>query len=204
MPDTMMNLATGFFYAFRLNVEVGLYALLGSVLFGFPLTWLRVQVGWTRALAEGLISLLRAFPVFVLMFVLLSVLSDSSHLIHQYVDNIPKITLILALSAYATAVVSDAAQDCWQYVQQSDTAKAILLIPNLFRIFTILVMASSIGAAIGVHDAVSYTLSISEATPDALTRIWLVFLGTLFFVTFFSIIRFSLYLVVERLSKQFH
>jgi ABC-type amino acid transport system permease subunit len=204
MPDTSMSLITGFLYAFRLNIEVGLYALLGGVLFGFPLTLMRVRVGWTRVLAEGLTSLLRAFPVFVLMFVLLGVLSDSSHLIHQYVDNIPKITLILALSAYATAVVSDAAQDCWQYVQQSDTAKAILLIPNLFRIFTILVMASSIGAAIGVNDAVSYTLSISEATPNALNRIWLVFLATLFFVAFFSIIRLSLYLVVQRLSNRFH
>jgi ABC-type amino acid transport system permease subunit len=204
MPDTMMNLVSGFLYAFRLNIEVGLYSLLGGVMLGFPLTWLRTRAGWTRVLAEGLITLLRAFPAYVLMFVLLSVLSDLSHLIHQYTGGVPKITLILALSAYSTAVVSDAAQDCWQYVQQSDTAKAILLIPNLFRIFTILVMASSLGAAIGVQDAVSYTLSISEAAPDPLKRIWLVFLATLFFVVFFSIIRFSLYQVVKLLTKRFH
>jgi ABC-type arginine transport system permease subunit len=203
MPDTISNLVIGFLYAFRINLEVGLYALLGGVLFGFPLAWLRTQAGWSRVFAEGLITFLRAFPAFVLMFVLLNIMSNSTHWIHRYVDNVPTITLILALSAYATAVISDAAQDSWQYFRQSDTAKAFLLIPNLFRIFTILVMASSIGAAIGVQDAVSYTLSKAEATPDALNRIWLVFFATIFFVAFFSMIRFSLYLVVERLSKRF-
>jgi ABC-type anion transport system duplicated permease subunit len=107
----------------------------------------------------------------------------------------------LALCVYATAVISDAAQDAWQHYQQSDTAKALLLIPTLFRIFTILVMASSIGAAIGVQDAVTYTLSKAETIPDALDRIWLVLSATLFFVAYFSIIRFTLYHIVQRISK---
>lgn len=201
MPDTTLSLVTNFLYAFRVNMEVGLYSLIGGILLGFPLTWLRLRAGWVGVLANGLITLLRAFPAFVLMFVLLNILSQSTNLISQYTNNIPKVTLILALSAYSIAVVSDAAQDSWQYYQQSDTAKALLLIPTLFRIFTILVMASSIGAAIGVQDAVSYTLFKAEAVPDALNRIWLVLSATLFFVAYFSIIRFVLYHIVQRISK---
>ena len=201
MTDSILSLLTSFLYAFRINLEVGLYSLLGGILFGFPLTWLRIQSSWSKVFADGLITLLRAFPVFVLMFVLLSIFSDSTHSIHQYISNVPKLTLILALCAYSSAVISDAALDCWQYVKQSDTAKALLLIPNLFRIFTILVMSSSIGAAIGVQDAVSFTLARAEATPDALNRIWLVLFATLFFVGFFSIIRFFLYQIVQRMSK---
>jgi ABC-type amino acid transport system permease subunit len=204
MPDTTINLVIGFLYAFRINMEVGMYALLGGILFGFPLAWLHFQQGLPGIFAKGLITFLRAFPVFVLMFVLFNMLSDSTHFIHQYVDNVAKFALIMALGAYAASVISDAAQDCWKYVQQSDTAKAMLIIPNLFRIFTILVMASSIGAAIGVQDAVSFTLSRADATPDALNRIWLVLFATLFFVAFFSMIRFTLYFIVERLSRRFH
>jgi hypothetical protein len=201
MPDTIQSMAKEFLYAFLVNQEIGLYSLLGGILMGFPLTWMRVRSGWSGAVANSLITLLRAFPAFVLMFVLLNALSNSIYFIHLYANNIPKVSLILALCVYATAVISDAAQDAWQHYQQSDTAKALLLIPTLFRIFTILVMASSIGAAIGVQDAVTYTLSKAETIPDALDRIWLVLSATLFFVAYFSIIRFTLYHIVQRISK---
>ena len=204
MLESMFTLASGFLYAFRINLEVGFYSLLGGVLLGFPITWLRVNGGWPRKLTEGFITLLRAFPVFVLMFALLNILSHSAYVTQHFSVNIPKTVLIIALCAYSTAVVSDAAQDCWNHYSKADYAQALLLIPTLFRIFTILVMSSSIGAAIGVQDAVSYTLGRMEEIPDALTRIWLVLAATIFFVIFFSIIRFTLYQVVQRLSKHEH
>jgi ABC-type amino acid transport system permease subunit len=110
--------------------------------------------------------------------------------------------LIIALCVYSTAVVSDAAQDSWNYWQRADYAQALLIIPTLFRIFTILVMSSSIGAAIGVQDAVSFTIGRMEEIPDTLSRIWLVLGATIFFVMFFSIIRFALYQIVQRLSSK--
>lgn len=200
MAETFLNLAGGFLYAFLINMEVGLYSLFGGVLLGVPLTWLRIKGGWPKKVTEGFITLLRAFPVFVLMFALLNFLSQSAYVTQHFSLNIPKIVLIIALCAYSTAVVSDAAKDSWEYWRRADYPHALLLIPNLFRIFTILVMSSSIGAAIGVQDAVSYTLGRMEEIPDALTRIWLVLGATIFFVMFFSIIRFTLYQVVQRLS----
>lgn len=202
MLDTFISLASGFLYAFRINLEVGLFSLFGGMLFAFPLTWLRVHGGWPGKLTEVFITLLRAFPVFVLMFSLLNILSHSGFVTQYFTQNIPKIVLIVALCAYSTAVVSDAAEDSWNHYRRADYAQALLLIPTLFRIFTILVMSSSIGAAIGVQDSVSYTLARMEEIPDALNRIWLVLSATVFFVVFFSVIRFTLYLVVQRISKQ--
>jgi len=202
MLDTFISLASGFLYAFRINLEVGLLSLFGGMLFAFPLTWLRVHGGWLGKLTEVFITLLRAFPVFVLMFSLLNILSHSGFVTQYFTQNIPKIVLIVALCAYSTAVVSDAAEDSWNHYRRADYAQALLLIPTLFRIFTILVMSSSIGAAIGVQDSVSYTLARMEEIPDALNRIWLVLSATVFFVVFFTAIRFTLYLVVQRISKQ--
>lgn len=201
MTEAFLNLVLGFLSAFRINIEVGLYSLLGGVLLGFPMTWLRIQGGWTKKLTETFITLLRAFPVFVLMFALLNIFSHSAYVTQHFTLNIPKAVLIIALCAYSTAVVSDAAQDSWEHWRRADYAHALLLIPTLFRIFTILVMSSSIGAAIGVQDAVSYTLGRMEEIPEALTRIWLVLGATIFFVMFFTIIRFTLYQVVQRLTK---
>ena len=204
MADSFFNLAAGFLNAFQINLQVGLYSLLGGMVLGFPLTWMRIQGGWLRKLTETFITFLRAFPVFVLMFALLNILAYSPYFTQHFTDHIPRAVLIMALCAYSTAVISDAAEDAWNHYKKADYAQALLLIPTLFRIFTILVMSSSVGAAIGVQDAVSFTLARMEETPDALTRIWIVLSATIFFVVFFSVIRFTLYQVVQRLSKQRH
>lgn len=201
MTEEILNLAPGFLYAFRINLEVGLYSLLGGILLGFPLTWLRIRGGWLRKLTEGFLTLLRASPVFVLMFALLNFLSYSTSFIEQWTYNIGETVLIMALCAYSTAVVSDASEDSWNQFLKTNYAQAMVLIPTLFRIFTILVMSSSIGAAIGVQDSVSYTLAKMDETPEALMRIWIVLSATLFFTVFFSIIRFTLYKVVMHLTK---
>lgn len=92
MVEYLFNLAPGFLYAFRVNLEVGLYSLLGGILLGFPFTWLRFQGGWLRKLTEGFIALLRAFPVFVLMFALLNFLSNSALVIQYFDTNISKLS----------------------------------------------------------------------------------------------------------------
>jgi hypothetical protein len=62
-------------------------------------------------------------------------------------------------------------------------------------------MSSSIGAAIGVKEAVSYTLIHIDTMPDPLDRIMTVFLVTIFFMLFFSTFRFALYWLVRRMSN---
>jgi hypothetical protein len=126
MTQTLLDLLPGFLFAFRLNLQVGMFALLGGMLIGLPLTW--------------------------------------------------------------------------DHFCRSEHAETLLIIPNLFRIFTILVMSSSIGAAIGVKEAVSYTLIHTETMPDPLDRIMTVLAVTIFFMLFFSTFRFTMQWMVRRIS----
>ena len=176
-----------------------MFALLGGILIGLPLTWLIIRGGVIGKASEYLISFMRAFPVFVMMFVLLNFFSDNLHNMHATLESLHITTLILALCTYSAAVISDAAKDSWDHFCRSEHAETLLIIPNLFRIFTILVMSSSIGAAIGVKEAVSYTLIHIETMPDPLDRIMSVFIATLFFMLFFSAFRFALYWLVRRI-----
>ncbi len=201
MTQTLLDLLPEFLSAFRLNLQVGMFALLGGILIGLPLTWLIIRGGLSGKASEFLIAFMRAFPVFVMMFVLLNFFSDSLHNMHATLESLHKTTLILALCTYSAAVISDAAKDSWNHFCRSEYAESLLIIPNLFRIFTILVMSSSIGAAIGVKEAVSYTLIHIETMPDPLDRIMTVFLVTIFFMLFFSTFRFALYWLVRRISN---
>lgn len=196
MTEDSFDLIVGFLNAFKTNLEVGIDALLGGILVALPLTCLRIRGGFLGNCSETFISLLRAFPVFVLMFVLLNLFS---HTFQDLTNNEPKVALILALGAYATAVISDAAQDSWQHFRRAELTEALLFVPNLLRIFTILVMSSSVGAAVGVQDAVSFTLKSADQMQEANTRILVVFLVTVFFMLFFMSIRFVLNKVVQRI-----
>lgn len=200
MTHTLLDLLPGFLSAFRLNIQVGLLSLLGGILIGLPLTWLIIRGGLAGKASEYLIAFLRAFPVFVMMFVLLNFFSETLHANHVSLERLHKLSLILALCTYSAAVISDAAKDSWLHFCRSKHAESLLIIPNLFRIFTILVMSSSIGAAIGVKEAVSYTLIHIEKMPEPLDRITTVFIVTVFFVLFFSTFRFAMYWLVRRIS----
>lgn len=204
MTDTLLNLLPGFFLALTINLQIGIFALFGGMLIGLPLTWLCLRGGLIGKASEFVIAILRAFPVFVLMFVLLNFFSDELLNILTTLESLHKTTLVLALCSYSASVISDAAKDSWQHYCRSERAQALLIIPNLFRIFTILVMSSSIGAAIGVKEAVSYTLLSIDKMPEPLERIATVFVVTLFFMLFFSIFRFALYWWVQRILKVSH
>lgn len=204
MASVHLDLLTGFLLAFTINLQVGMLALLGGILVGLPLTWSCIRGGLIGKVSTFAIALMRAFPAFVLMFVLLNFFSEELQTIHTTSENLHKTILILALSTYSAAVISDAAKDSWHHYCRSEHAEALLIIPNFFRIFTILVMASSLGAAIGVKEAVSYTLLQIDTMVEPFDRIMTVFVVTIFFMLFFSTFRFALYWLVRRMTKINH
>ena len=201
MTQTLLDLLPGFLSAFSLNLQVGMFALLGGILIGLPLTWLIIRGGLIGKASQYLISFMRAFPVFVMMFVVLNFFSDYLHSMYATLESLHKTTLILALCSYSAAVISDATKDSWDHFCRSEHAETLLIIPNLFRIFTILVMSSSIGAAIGVKEAVTYTLIHIDMMSDPLDRSMTVFVVTVFFMLFFSTFRFAMYWLVRRISN---
>ena len=60
------------------------------------------------------------------------------------------------------------------YRARGELAQAWLVVPNVFQIFVITVMASSIGAALGVQEAVAFTLSLAQTYETRIERIALI------------------------------
>jgi hypothetical protein len=85
------------------------------------------------------------------------------------------------LLAGAIASCSDACVTFLQYRTQGQTKQAWLIVPNAFQIFIVAVMTSGSGAAIGVHEAVHFTLTLADTYETRTERIILVSIVILFF-----------------------
>ena len=66
-----------FLDAFVTNITIGVLALAGGMLVGIPLAYLRRASGLGGRLAAVFVALLRASPVFVLMFLFVNVFGST-------------------------------------------------------------------------------------------------------------------------------
>lgn len=167
--------------AFLVNLRIGLIALLIGAVAGFVTARLRLSGGVVAGITNAVISMLRAFPVYVLMFVLLNFLASSFLVSLLGTAYAIEAVLILALSAYSSSAASDAFIDFINHSRSKRSAQAWLIVPNLFRIFTIIVIGSSVGAAIGVKEAVTYTLTLADSLYSRTDRILVITASMLFF-----------------------
>ena len=97
------------------------------------------------------------------------------------------IAIVLALTAFALAAICDLTLAMLAQLAKGQMAEAFLIVPNIFRVFTSVLVTSSVGAAIGVSEAVSYTIRVYERFPDRLDRFLLVLGVTIFFAIFQTI-----------------
>jgi len=190
-----------FLNAFRTNLAIGLLSLLGGIVVGVPLAYARRAGGVSGSFVSILISLLRASPVFVLMFLLVNIFGSTAGLSSRSDSELSYIALLLALCAYSFSVVSDVVLDTLQQRDAGNDQVVKLLIPNLFRKFAILVMSTSVGAAIGVREAVFFSLGQMEVLPDRFEKIWLILFVILFFVAFFLIAKYIVLRLVQYIKK---
>lgn len=188
MLDLHIQFFIGFLGYFIINLGDALGALLVGLVVGGAFGYLRTLSNIAmKGIVETFISLLRAFPVFVLMFVLWNLMP------HGQMDRLSNfitgadLVLVIALSAYSIAVLSDAIFDALEFHKDGDRERVWLLVPNIFRIFVVLVMSTSIGAAIGVKEAVNYSLVFSDGIPDRSGKIAILILATVFFAAFFFV-----------------
>lgn len=192
----------GFLSALVVNLQIACLSLLGGVLLGAPLGYVRSLKKGVLPLTAGLfVGILRAFPVFVLMFVLLNLISHPTGSFSFIGLSFSELILVLALCAYSVSVVADAILDAIGAYRTGQLKQAWLLLPNLFRIFVILVMSTSIGAAIGVQEAVTFTLRSADMFSDRAHKIGLVVLATVFFAVFFGFARGLLDQLTARLKQ---
>ena len=171
--DFLLGLVTNF------GVATG-SLMLGGII-GGGLAFLRYRTRWAGRVASAITGLLRASPTFVVMFFLLNVSPSAISVFDTTVPIPATLVLIMALSIYSSAYVSDNLQDTLRHLDSGATGAALLLIPNTLRCFVVLVMASSTGAAIGVREAVTITLRQVERLSTTGGRIALVLAVILFF-----------------------
>jgi ABC-type amino acid transport system permease subunit len=178
----MLDHLFGFFQALTVNFRLGLVALLIGLVLGLLTAVIRCRADGVSARFIGfLIGVLRAFPVYVLMFVAASLFSTMS-LSNEYgAEFSASIAVIVALLAYTVSACSDACVTFLNFRARGQLAQAWLLVPNVFQIFVVTVMASSIGAALGVQEAVTFTLSLAQTYETRIERIGLIISVIVFF-----------------------
>jgi ABC-type amino acid transport system permease subunit len=198
MAFNLFDFIIQFLYFFLTNIKIGLLSLAGGLLFGVPFAFALRYPLRLNALINIILTLCRGFPVYILMFIVFNNINSDEFLGDFKDHTIRLIAVVVALSAYATAAVCDAMSDCLKNAANGNTGQAYLIVPNIFRIFTIAMISSSIGAAIDVSEAVSYTVRVYENFPDRGDRFLLVLGVTIFFV----IVQHTLKLLVLSLSQR--
>jgi len=182
--DFVLNFLT----YFLTNVKIGVISLVLGLVIGVPLALLLHKKNkWLTPAVNTLLFFCRGFPVYILMFALLNSLSADSFFKSFPDETVRLIAIVLALAAFALAAICDLTLVMLTQLAKGQMAEAFLIVPNVFRVFTAVLISSSVGAAIGVSEAVSYTIRVYERFPDRLDRFLLVLGVTIFFAMFQTI-----------------
>jgi len=178
MQDNLL----AYFYAFSINLRVGLLACLTGMVIGFLLVVTKQHVRYTDKLISVLIGSMRAFPFYIFIFILLNAL-NSSFLLQNLTPLVRlEVILILAIAGYSAPACADLFTTFFEHKHRGETEQSYLLVPNLFGVFIVSLICSSAGAAIGVQEAVNFTRWYIESLDSRWQRIAITFLSTLFFV----------------------
>jgi ABC-type amino acid transport system permease subunit len=202
MSAINMAFALDFIHAFFVNISVGLSSLLVGLAIGIPFAYAGYAGGFIARLIGAIVGLLRAAPVFVLMFLCLNILTQAIDGSSATAPFAPVFALILALSSYSISVVTDTWLDLLRRYGAMTRESIMLAIPVYIRTFVTLVMSTSVGAAIGVNEAVMLTFSRAEKMSTRKDQIEFVLVVLLFFVVFFSIAKYLIALLTRQLNKK--
>ena len=178
----MQDNLCAYLYAFSINLRVGLLACLTGMVLGLFLVITKQHVPYTNKFISVAISIMRSFPIFVLVFILLNVLNPS-FLLQSLTPLVRlEVILILTVTGYSAPACADLFGTFFEHKHRGETEQSYLLVPNLFGVFIVSVICSSAGAAIGVQEAVNFTRWYMESLDSRWQRIAITFLSTLFFV----------------------
>lgn len=183
-------LQTNFFPEFLAGVlvdfEIAAIALGLGLVLGVVLGLVRFRRGIGSALASAAIALMRAAPTFVIIFFLLNALPLRGSLSGVMI-------VALALAPYAAAYIADSTVDALRHFRSGSGAASLLVLPNIARAFFVLVMSSSLGAAVGVQEGIAIVLHQAEKMPSFGSTLMLYAIGVACFgiplQTGFAVIR---------------
>jgi His/Glu/Gln/Arg/opine family amino acid ABC transporter permease subunit len=185
------------------NFQIAICALLGGMLLGAPLAYARFRNGLASTPAAWLVGLMRTVPTFVVMFFLVNVVPALGAPGRQFAMT-PWLAVVLSLTLYSTAYVSDHAVEAMRQLRSGSPVAAMLFVMGLVRAFFVMVLSSGFGAAVGVVEATTITLRAIETLPKAGDRVMLIALVIVIFTVCFQLIYHAINHWRGKLNRRFH
>ncbi|ANK82591.1 MAG: hypothetical protein TEF_18655 [Rhizobiales bacterium NRL2] len=170
-----------FLSGMTVNFEIAAIALAVGLGLGLLLALARLGPGAVRAPAILLLGVMRAAPTFVVMFFLLNAIPREAVLFGVNVSPSGVMTVALSLVPYSAAYVADNGVEALRRFRAGSRLGALLFLPNVTRVFFVLVMSSSTGAAIGVHEGIAVILQFADRMPHLGDKLVLFGIGVLCF-----------------------
>ena len=163
---------------------MGCLAVVLGLIIGMPLALVLHRKHPLSIVVKSFLVLLRALPVFIVMYITLGLLTISFSIAETNVFSAPVLALLVGLCFSSISGVSDASLDYLKFRDAGQLKQALLIIPNIFRLFVNVASTTSVGAALGVKEAVSFSLMTAERLPSTGDRLFIVLFVSLFFVAF--------------------
>ncbi len=143
-----------------------------------------LAIAWTirgpiNLLPNAVVQLLRAAPTFVVMFFLFNILPHRVMLFGASLVISRKFTVALSLLPYSASVIAESGAEALRQWRLGSPLAALLLLPNLARIYFVLVMSSGSAAAIGVREGISTILRQADQFQTIGDRLWVFAIGVL-------------------------
>jgi His/Glu/Gln/Arg/opine family amino acid ABC transporter permease subunit len=203
MLELLPRFIPDFLSGLVVNFQIAICALLGGMLLGAPLAFARFRNGLAAAPAAWLVALMRTVPTFVVMFFLVNVVPAIGSPHRQFAMT-PWLAVVLSLTLYAAAYVSDHAVEAMRQLRSGSPVAAMLFVMGLVRAFFVMVLSSGFGAAVGVVEATTITLRAIETLPKVSDRLLLIGLVIIIFTVCFQLIYHAINHWRGKLNQRFH
>ena len=193
----LLSFLPGILHAFLQNLWMGLLVLLIGLALGVPLARYVHRKYVFHTFILGVITVLRSLPVFIMMYIIFGVLVMTVAIDEQNIFSAPVLALLGGLCFSSTSGAFDATLDYFKLRDEGQMRQALLIVPNIFRLYVNLASTTAVGAAIGVKEAVNFALITVERIPSSSDRLFIVIFVSLFFVCFVLIARWLLSFIVR-------
>jgi len=204
MLELLRHFLPEFLAGLAVNFEIAICALLIGMFLGALLAAARFHNGLAATPSAWVVAVLRTVPTFVVMFFLVNVVPASFHVGSRQFAMTPSLAVVLSLSLYASAYVSDHAVEAMRQLRSGSPVAAMLFVMGLVRAFFVMVLSSGFGAAVGVVEATTITLRTIETLPKAGDRLLLIGLVILIFTLCFQLIYHLINHWRGKLNQRFH
>lgn len=210
MHDLFSFLPVGFIpdllNGMKVNFQIASVILIVSLLIGGLVTLASLMGGVIGVVIALFIALIRAMPTFLAMICFLYLIPKQVVIAGSTFSLSGFVLVILSLIPYGVAYVFDNFSESIRQWRRGQMITALQLLPNLSRLYFILIMSSSAGAAIGVTEGVTTLLRYASRIDSIQERLMLYAIGILFFgivmQTGFALINRLRTVMIVRVSKR--